>query len=72
MIPCKDCLTLGICKHKTYEQLLNDCPPLFNLLYDGDSYNGRRIKIAHYGKSIKELDKLFKRRGNLCHAKDVY
>jgi len=58
MIPCKDCLLLGICKHKLFGRLVHECEPLRSTLYMKDALHIRRVD--NFVQLINELDKTMK------------
>lgn len=37
MIPCEECITLALCKHKGFGELIHDCSKLADLLYYPES-----------------------------------
>ena len=57
MIPCKDCLTLVICKGLSFMTIMNRCVLIREHLYrDGIShYSKRKPKFIH---GIKQMDKI--------------
>jgi len=65
IIPCKNCICLGVCKHKTYPNLITDCKTIRKILYD--KQNGKSTLVGHrsddYEKSIRFLNNLFKEEG---------
>ena len=57
MIPCKDCLVMGVCRNKNYRQLIDDCSILSELLYRG----AKGIVTARkkdFNRMIVELDEI--------------
>jgi len=67
-IPCKDCLLLGVCKHKDYRQLLTDCRKLFDVLYRGSNFEQRVLKVGDFSKAIHDLETLFNRENYLLSS----
>jgi len=64
-IPCKNCICLGVCKYKTYPDLIMQCETIRNILYD--KQNGKSTLVGHrsddYEKFIYFLSNLFKEEG---------
>ena len=59
-IPCNECLTVSVCRHKTFNQLLNDCPPVHEYLKvnsiasgTSDSLYDQRIRINNLSKILR-------------------
>lgn len=61
-IPCKDCILLGVCKHKHYGRLIYDCYLIGSALYARERTGSRRgvlvSRKANFFHLIAELDEL--------------
>ena len=59
-LPCKDCLVIGICRHKEYHSMMHDCNSVKqyliaeNLITKNVKLHRKRVKtIERYMKSTK-------------------
>ena len=59
-IPCDECLTISVCRHKTFNQLLNDCSPIHEYLKvnpmstdPSDTLYDQKIRIVNLSKILK-------------------
>jgi len=58
-IPCDECLTISVCRHKTFNQLLNDCSPIHEYLKvdlvarGGDTVYDQKIRINNLSKILR-------------------
>jgi len=51
--PCKNCITVAICRHKPYSDMLNDCLLIYNYLYIVDSGGMSIRERFNFKKKIK-------------------
>lgn len=58
MIPCKDCLTLPVCKNKHYRKLIQDCSVIQKLLYKV-KYTDSSTRRADFNVNLVRIEKLF-------------
>jgi len=60
MIPCKDCITLAICKHKPYSDLM-ECEMIRGHLYN--AVKDMRLLMINrkpgFHNKVQDIDKLF-------------
>lgn len=70
-IPCKNCITLGVCRHKHYQHLLQECSILRHLLYeDGDMAEVKRTQL--FDAILEEVENTMEPSMWIAHMLKVY
>jgi len=58
-IPCKHCLLIPICRHKTYSSVVIDCKIMYDMLYEQNDQEFDTIR-PDFGKIIKQMSEIIK------------
>ena len=59
VIPCKDCLVLGICRHKSYREMLFNCHLIYRYLYDiTDGQLIKEKRVEGFNARVSKLNTL--------------